>query len=143
MQLYLYFGNALNYNTFTHPNLVLGLPFLKRYYLPKRLRDSFKPRLEPEGLWEEGVVDRERERNKGLREIRETRDEKVATGKRKIKHAFAQEKVSHSPALALIAFHKQHVRFWSEPRSHSPSSTDCSTGMQGDSSLEIRRCSSS
>src|SRR6201999_817953 len=52
-QSYTYYGNALNYNLFTHPQIVSGLPFLKRYYLPKRVRESFKGRLESEGMWEE------------------------------------------------------------------------------------------
>lgn len=126
LSLYLYYGNALNYNTFTHPNLVSGLPFLKRYYLPKRVRESFKRRLESEGMWEEGVHDRERDKtSKGLREAKETRDETVVTGRRKIKHAFAQEKVLEQARVTFALFDRLLNR--SEGRfvfGNSPTSTD-------------------
>jgi len=105
--LYLYYGNALNYNTYTHPNLVSHLPFLKRYYLPKRVRESHKRRLEPEGMWEEGVHDRGgNQSGKNLRETRESRDENVITGKRKLKHVFAQEKVLERAKDAFSLFNR-------------------------------------
>jgi len=126
LSLYLYYGNALNYNTFTHPNLVSGLPFLKRYYLPKRVRESYKHRLESEGMWEEGAYDRERDKtSKGLREAKETRDETVIIGRRKIKHAFAQEKVLERARVTFALFDRLLNR--SEGRfvfGNSPTSTD-------------------
>src|SRR5277367_4139168 len=40
-----------NWSKLTHPILASGLPIPQRYYVPGRLRDMWKPRLEASGLW--------------------------------------------------------------------------------------------
>jgi hypothetical protein len=49
--------------------------------------------LESEGMWEEGVHNRELDKLGIKKGIRETRDEKVSAARQKIKQAFAIEKV--------------------------------------------------
>jgi len=97
---YSYYGNALNYNLFTHPYLVSGLPFFKRYYLPKRIRESYKRRLESEGMWEESVRDHKAREGNIARKL-ETRDENVNNVRRKIKESFANEKILEKARAAF------------------------------------------
>jgi sorting and assembly machinery component 37 len=40
-----------NWWKLTHPTLTSMLSLPQRLYVPGRLRDSFRPRLEAEGLW--------------------------------------------------------------------------------------------
>src|ERR1700733_10997333 len=40
-----------NWSKLTHPISASGLPIPQRYYVPGRLRDMWKPRLEASGLW--------------------------------------------------------------------------------------------
>jgi len=39
---------------FTHSTYASMLPFPQRYYVPNRIRDTYKPRLQAVGLWDEG-----------------------------------------------------------------------------------------
>ncbi|GJJ12665.1 hypothetical protein Clacol_006909 [Clathrus columnatus] len=65
--------------TFIHKTLASMFPLPQRYYVPRRIRDSYKPRLEAAGLWhvideeeQEDNVEKELHGNRLTREYRRT-----------------------------------------------------------------------
>lgn len=50
-QSHMFYSLDANWSGLTHPVLVSMLPLPQRYYVPNRLRQLTKPRLEAAGLW--------------------------------------------------------------------------------------------
>ncbi|KAJ7632811.1 hypothetical protein FB45DRAFT_913562 [Roridomyces roridus] len=50
---YMLFSLPENWNTLIHPTLAYALPVPQRYYVPGRIRNLRRPRLESVGLWNE------------------------------------------------------------------------------------------
>lgn len=71
------------------------LPIPQRYFLPKRIRESFRPRLEAVELWKpENLVDEEEEERLHFSVRRFTRKSKKEATDKKKRHLFAREQVS-------------------------------------------------
>lgn len=65
------------------------MPFPQRYYAPRRIRDSYKPRLEAAGLWHVNVKEEEK-LEKSFDHTRMTREYK-----RTVKKTFDKAQVSY------------------------------------------------
>ena len=50
VQAYSFYSSA-NYWGLIRPTLAKAMPIPQRYYVPNRIRESYKPRLEAAGLW--------------------------------------------------------------------------------------------
>lgn len=75
--------------------LVTLLPIPQRYFLPRRIRESFRPRLEAVELWSpENVADEEEEERLHFSFRRFARTGKKDTIKREKRHKYAREQVS-------------------------------------------------
>ncbi|THU87226.1 hypothetical protein K435DRAFT_762703 [Dendrothele bispora CBS 962.96] len=57
-----------NWTELTHPTIVHEYPFPARYYGPRRIRESFQPRLESAGLWALPGIEQEKTESKFKRE---------------------------------------------------------------------------
>jgi hypothetical protein len=80
MKAYMFFCLDQNWRSLTHPTYASMLPLPQRYYVPGRIKDSYKPRLEVAGLWNSSPI--------------EPQDEKTETNdKAGFAAAFKREKV--------------------------------------------------
>ena len=80
-----------NYYELTRPTLAGLIPFPHKFYIPGRLREMYRPRLEAAELWD---VDEQREEYKQTKELVK---EKVSdTPSETFKKAFATERVRPS-----------------------------------------------
>jgi hypothetical protein len=82
-----------NWNKLTHPALVAKLPIPYRYYLPQRMRDSYKPRLEAAGLWGPHAAEEEAEPKTFAERQMKTREKLPEL---KFKQTFSSQKVNHA-----------------------------------------------
>ncbi|KAJ7156931.1 hypothetical protein C8R43DRAFT_997690 [Mycena crocata] len=53
---YMLYSLPDNWAKLTHPTLAYALPMPQRYYVPGRIRDSHRPRLEAAGLWNQQPI---------------------------------------------------------------------------------------
>lgn len=93
----LYSLNA-NWSRLTLPALAKMIPLPQRYYVPKRIRESYKPRLEAAGLWNLPGIEQEVEKPK-FGEKPKDKDHKD-----EFKKVFEREKVSGADALRVGLF---------------------------------------
>ncbi|KAF8077822.1 hypothetical protein FPV67DRAFT_14949 [Lyophyllum atratum] len=85
-----------NWVGLTHPALASMYPLPQRYYIPGRIRQSYKPRLEAAGLWNLNAVDGEE--NQPFRMLGKKKEENTKV----FQQAFGREKVcSQSPPRML------------------------------------------
>ena len=85
----MFYSLDANWWKLTHPVIASMLPLPQRYYVPGRLRDSYRPRLEAAGLWNTpGVIEGEDQRLP-----KDTKKTDVDE-KGKYSRAFEREKVS-------------------------------------------------
>ncbi|RDB21146.1 Metaxin-3 [Hypsizygus marmoreus] len=80
-----------NYAGLTHPTLVSMLPVPQRYYVPGRIRESYRPRLEAAGLWSLHTVDDNEK--KTFKDPKETKLRTKEQNKKIFLQAFGREKV--------------------------------------------------
>ncbi|KAJ3535183.1 hypothetical protein NM688_g7015 [Phlebia brevispora] len=91
---HVYYALSTNWTERIHPMLVSLLPVPQRYFLPKRIRESYRPRLEAVELWSaEGVADEEEEEKIRFAFRRATRKTKKQAEEKKKRHLFARDKV--------------------------------------------------
>ncbi|EGN95396.1 hypothetical protein SERLA73DRAFT_186359 [Serpula lacrymans var. lacrymans S7.3] len=84
---HMFYSLDANYRGLTHPTLASMLPIPQRYYVPGRIRDSYKPRLEASELWSLPGIEQEKESPFGEKE------KKKDNSKDKYVRVFEQEKV--------------------------------------------------
>jgi sorting and assembly machinery component 37 len=65
------------------------LPVPQRYYVPRRIKEGYRPRLEAVGLWVIGNEPEDRQEDRGIGKHHND------TSESKIKRAFGQAKVCH------------------------------------------------
>lgn len=82
-----------NWVEVTHPALASMLPVPQRYYVPDRIRNLYKPRLETSGLWSHLVNEKNIEENTKSLSSKATLRTPVFT------QVFEQEKVTSFPAI--------------------------------------------
>lgn len=82
MQAINMYSLSKNYWTFVLPKIAGLLPVPQRYYVPTRLRDTYKARLEAIGLWD--VPDDSEEMKKAKRVSEHSARFKAAFGKSKV-----------------------------------------------------------
>jgi len=91
-QGYMFYSLQANYVGVTHPTLASFFPAPQRYYVPARIRETYRTRLEASGLWNipiEEVDDKgDPRRPFGEKAKKEEQDPKI-----KFKTAFEREKV--------------------------------------------------
>lgn len=51
MQSHMFYGLDSNFWGLTKPTLASAMPIPQRYYVPGRIREAYRPRLENSGLW--------------------------------------------------------------------------------------------
>ena len=88
----MFYSLPTNYNGLTHPALISSLSAPQRYYVPQRVRDLHRVRLEASGLWNlpgEEIEDVETER-KVFGQKEKKKDEEP---KKVFKGAFERERV--------------------------------------------------
>lgn len=83
------FSNLRNWTELTHPALVSIFPVPQRYYVPGRVRESYRPRLEAAGLWNLQKVEKPEPK---LVEKMSSRIEKQDNSQ-KFRDAFSREKI--------------------------------------------------
>ena len=81
----------MNYYENTRPALISTLPIPQRYYVPGRLRDSHRPRLEVAGLWRPHDEAGEDSRFSAFEKL--ARKKEAKERKEKMRRAFEKEKV--------------------------------------------------
>ncbi|EMD38057.1 hypothetical protein CERSUDRAFT_93577 [Gelatoporia subvermispora B] len=89
----------------TRPALVSMLPVPQRYYVPHRMRESYRPRLEAVDLWGtpgEEVEEEEEKRSTFQREKKKRQE----TGPEKFKRTFARERVLERARVFLDMYTK-------------------------------------
>lgn len=72
MQSHFFYGNEANFWGLTNPALASEMPIPQKYYVPRRIREAYKPRLEAAGLWSSpspeeeqgGLFEKDKERKK-------------------------------------------------------------------------------
>jgi len=79
-----------NWSKIVHPVLASMLPIPQRYYVPGRVRDSYRPRLEASGLW--ALPGIEQEEKKPFKENIKPREDANKT--EKFLRVFEREKVN-------------------------------------------------
>ncbi|KZT11324.1 uncharacterized protein LAESUDRAFT_692034 [Laetiporus sulphureus 93-53] len=112
-----------NWWNVTRPALVSMLPAPQRYFVPGRIRESYRPRLEFAGLW--NVPGIEQEDDERFSVFRERRRKKKETRDQKFKKVFEREKVLEK-ARAFFSLYARLLgdeRFF-HPNSARPSSLD-------------------
>jgi len=88
----------------TRPALVSMLPVPQRYYVPRRIRDSYKPRLEAVDLWDAPGEEIEEEHEK--RSIFQHEKKRQETGPEKFKRTFARERALERARVFLDMYAK-------------------------------------
>lgn len=83
------YSDQATWEGLTHPTLVSMLPVPQRYYVPGRVRESYRPRLEAAGLWNLHTLDKEEKKP-----FRDTpKPEQREKNKKIFLQAFGREKV--------------------------------------------------
>ncbi|KAF8892459.1 outer mitochondrial membrane transport complex protein-domain-containing protein [Infundibulicybe gibba] len=95
------YGVHLNWAELTLPALVTMLPVPQRYYVPGRLRDSYRPRLEASGLWNRPVDDKTSKKSfqESLKTITKEEDHKET-----FLHTFERDKILAKARLAFETY---------------------------------------
>jgi sorting and assembly machinery component 37 len=75
-----------NWSKLTLPTLAYALPVPQRYYVPRRMRSMYLPRLEAAGLWKPEPIE-----SKGLQFSKSSADDKE-----QIAQTFQRDKVGSS-----------------------------------------------
>lgn len=75
----------------TRPALLSMLPVPQRYYVPGRIRESYRPRLELVELWNVPGIEQEEDERFSI--FRERRKKKKESREQKFKKVFEREKV--------------------------------------------------
>ncbi|KAJ7219489.1 outer mitochondrial membrane transport complex protein-domain-containing protein [Mycena pura] len=57
---YMFYSLPANWAQLTHPTLTYALSVPQRYYMPNRIRDTHRPRLEAAGLWSQQPTESKR-----------------------------------------------------------------------------------
>ncbi|KAI0928681.1 hypothetical protein AcW1_005861 [Taiwanofungus camphoratus] len=119
---------ALNTNWWrvTRPALVSMLPVPQRYYVPGRLRESFRPRLESAELWNIPGTEQDQDEDRISSFHRpKPKRKKQDTDKQKIKRTFEREKVLEK-ARAFFSIYSKLLgeRPFFHPRLDRPTSLD-------------------
>lgn len=60
MQSHIFYGVDSNFWGLTKPTLASIMPVPQRYYVPGRIRESYRPRLESSGLWSIPAAEQEK-----------------------------------------------------------------------------------
>jgi sorting and assembly machinery component 37 len=89
-----------NWNELTHPALVSMLPVPHKYYVPSRLRERTRPRLEAAGLWNLPGIEQEKEASKPSEP---TSKDEVPDDKKTFLRVFEREKVCFPLYLILLS----------------------------------------
>lgn len=71
------------------------LPIPQRYYVPERLRNSYKPRLEAAGLWSASTSETDNDETRSAFQKISKPKRKDKQAKQKAKKAFEREKVHY------------------------------------------------
>jgi sorting and assembly machinery component 37 len=82
-----------NWSRLTYPTLANMLPIPQRYYVPARMRESFRPRLEAVQLWNLPGIEQEEEKPHFWKREK-LREPTESERKEKFKSVFEREKVS-------------------------------------------------
>ena len=95
MEAHVFYALSTNWVGKTRPVLVKMLPVPQRYYLPTRIRESYKTRLEAVELWDsKGVEEEEEEERLHWTFRRPSKKTKKATTGKKHQHVYARDRVS-------------------------------------------------
>lgn len=96
-QAHVYYALSPNWVGKTHPVLIGIMPVPQRYFLPKRMRQLYKPRLEAAELWNaEGVAEEEEEERRHFSFRKASKQKKVSEQKKK-RHLLARDIVCPVP----------------------------------------------
>ena len=90
---YALYSHLGNWTELTHPALVSMFPIPQRYYVPGRIRESYRPRLEASGMW--GLQTIEKNENKPFKKINKGSEKEEHS--QKFHEAFGKEKVKGAP----------------------------------------------
>ena len=93
-QYYALYSHLDNWVELTHPALVSLFPVPQQYYVPGRIRESYRPRLEAAGLW--NLQPSEKDEKKPFKEAVKVNEKEE--NKRKFQEAFGREKVHFEPS---------------------------------------------
>ena len=101
-QAHAYFSLSANWTRHTRHIFASVFPVPQRYYVPERIRDAYKPRLEAAELWDVIGVQEEEEREKHHFSFRRPlRKTKKAAERLKVKENLQRKKV-RSPVLSCV-----------------------------------------
>ena len=104
---HLYYSVGVNWYQNVRPAISAVLPIPQRYYVPERLRNSYKPRLMAAGLW---ITSSEAE-NEGSRSAFQKipkRKAKESQAKQKAKTALEREKVTYLRLASVFSISCSH-----------------------------------
>lgn len=93
------FSHHGNWSGLTGPTLASLFPVPQRYYVPARMRESYRPRLEAAGLW--NLPDMEKEEKKPFKEDSK---KKVEKNTHVFLQAFEREKVCYDFFYIILAY---------------------------------------
>ncbi|KAG9026146.1 hypothetical protein FRB95_009353 [Tulasnella sp. JGI-2019a] len=94
-----FYAHPTNYFNLTLPTLTSFLHFPQTYYVPGRLREMYRPRLEAAGLWDASAATDEAEDSPSIRGWKTSfadavnRSKALDEGPEKVRKAFAKEKI--------------------------------------------------
>ncbi|KAG6918117.1 hypothetical protein DXG01_016305 [Tephrocybe rancida] len=92
---YVLYSNQSNWAKLTHPTLASMYPLPQRYYVPGRIREMYRPRLETAGLWD---LPTKEEEKKTLKEAKiKQKDQNTKT----FQETFGREKVLEKARASL------------------------------------------
>ena len=95
---YALYSHLDNWTELTHPALVSMFPVPQRYYVPGRIRESYRPRLEVSGMW--GLQAAEKNENKPFKKI--NKDREKAEQNLKFYETFGKEKVGEALNVCIV-----------------------------------------
>ena len=103
MQTHAQYALSQNWLQKTRPTLVALLPVPQRYFLPNRIRQSYKARLEAAELWDAAGVQQEEEEERAHFTFRKSaKKNRKAQDEKKKKHQFARERVIPSCSAVCL-----------------------------------------
>ncbi|KZT68149.1 hypothetical protein DAEQUDRAFT_341084 [Daedalea quercina L-15889] len=114
----------LNWWKVTRPAMASMLPVPQRYYVPSRIRESYRPRLEAAELWDIPGIEQEEEEDR-TSAFRKDRRRKKETKAQKFKRVFEREKVIDK-ARAFLSSYAALLgeRQYFNPHADSPTTLD-------------------
>jgi len=86
------FASEDNWTNLTLPGLASLFPLPQRYYVPKKIRDTYQPRLENAGLWSQASPEEETVK-KPLSPFEKELQKRPRLDKKVVKKMFEKEKV--------------------------------------------------